>query len=61
MQKELNELEEQALIQAFEYTHELAWKTQKTNRRTDTINCFFLVDRLVLAAFKPLPYIICEL
>lgn len=25
-QKELNELEEQGLIQAFEYTHELAWK-----------------------------------
>ena len=30
MQKtELNELEEQGLIQAFEYTHELAWKVQK--------------------------------
>ena len=28
VQKEnLNELEEQGLIQAFEYTHELAWKT----------------------------------
>jgi nucleotidyltransferase substrate binding protein (TIGR01987 family) len=28
MQKDkLNELEEQGLIQAFEYTHELAWKT----------------------------------
>ena len=26
---ELNELEEQGLIQAFEYTHELAWKTIK--------------------------------
>ncbi len=26
---ELNELEEQGLIQAFEYTHELAWKTLK--------------------------------
>lgn len=26
-QDELNELEEQGLIQAFEYTHELAWKT----------------------------------
>ncbi|MDF1827830.1 MAG: nucleotidyltransferase substrate binding protein [Legionellaceae bacterium] len=25
----LNELEEQGLIQAFEYTHELAWKTKK--------------------------------
>ena len=25
----LNELEEQGLIQAFEYTHELAWKTLK--------------------------------
>jgi nucleotidyltransferase substrate binding protein (TIGR01987 family) len=25
--KSLNELEEQGLIQAFEYTHELAWKT----------------------------------
>lgn len=24
---ELNELEEQGLVQAFEYTHELAWKT----------------------------------
>lgn len=26
---ELNELEEQGLIQSFEYNHELAWKTQK--------------------------------
>ena len=25
----LNELEQQGLIQAFEYNHELAWKTQK--------------------------------
>jgi len=25
--KDLNELEEQGIIQAFEYTHELAWKT----------------------------------
>ena len=30
MEKEdLNELEEQGLIQSFEYNHELAWKTQK--------------------------------
>jgi nucleotidyltransferase substrate binding protein (TIGR01987 family) len=30
MQREtLNELEEQGLIQSFEYTHELAWKVQK--------------------------------
>ena len=28
-QRELSELEEQGLIQAFEYTHELAWKTLK--------------------------------
>ncbi len=28
-QTELNELEEQGLIQSFEYNHELAWKTQK--------------------------------
>lgn len=27
--KELNELEEQGLIQSFEYNHELAWKVQK--------------------------------
>lgn len=27
--EELNELEEQGLIQCFEYNHELAWKTQK--------------------------------
>lgn len=26
---ELNELEEQGIIQSFEYTHELAWKTKK--------------------------------
>ena len=26
---ELNELEEQGLIQSFEYTHEIAWKTLK--------------------------------
>lgn len=25
----LNELEEQGLVQSFEYTHELAWKVQK--------------------------------
>ncbi|MFH2122137.1 MAG: nucleotidyltransferase substrate binding protein [Pseudomonadota bacterium] len=28
-QRELSELEEQGLIQAFEYTHELSWKTIK--------------------------------
>jgi nucleotidyltransferase substrate binding protein (TIGR01987 family) len=28
-QRELSELEEQGLIQAFEYTHELAWNTLK--------------------------------
>jgi len=28
-QDELNEMEEQGLIQSFEYNHELAWKTQK--------------------------------
>jgi len=27
--KQLNELEQQGLIQSFEYNHELAWKTQK--------------------------------
>jgi nucleotidyltransferase substrate binding protein (TIGR01987 family) len=27
--EELNDLEEQGLIQCFEYNHELAWKTQK--------------------------------
>ncbi len=33
--EELNELEQQGLIQSFEYNHELAWKTQKD----------FLLDR----------------
>jgi nucleotidyltransferase substrate binding protein (TIGR01987 family) len=28
-QRELSKLEQQRLIQAFEYTHELAWKTMK--------------------------------
>ncbi len=28
-QRQLSELEEQGLIQAFEYTHELAWNTMK--------------------------------
>lgn len=28
-QERLNKLEEQGLIQSFEYTHELAWKTMK--------------------------------
>ena len=28
-ERELNELEQQGLIQAFEFTHELAWKTLK--------------------------------
>lgn len=27
--EELNELEQQGLVQSFEYNHELAWKTQK--------------------------------
>lgn len=39
--EELNELEEQGLIQSFEYNHELAWKTLKD----------FLVDRGVKDLF----------
>ena len=30
-QRELSDLEAQGLIQGFEYTHELAWKTLKTS------------------------------
>ena len=31
-QESLNEMEEQGLIQAFEYNHELAWKTSSRKR-----------------------------
>ena len=32
--RELSELEQQGLIQAFEYTHELAWKVMKDYLRS---------------------------
>jgi len=50
---DLNELEEQGLIQAFEYTHELAWNllhdylrdqgTQNINSSKDTVRAAFQV------------------
>ncbi len=56
---ELNELEQQGLIQAFEYTHELAWKLLKSfleargiqdlyGSKDSTRSAFNLVQRQLL-------------
>jgi len=37
----LNELEEQGLIQSFEYNHELAWKTQKDFLESEGVTNLF--------------------
>ena len=42
-EKSLNEMEEQGLIKAFEYTYELSWKTLLDNRfRTYHIGISFI-------------------
>lgn len=53
MQKtELNELEEQGLIQAFEYTHELAWKVQKDFLESQGVPELFGAKNVAREAFK---------
>jgi nucleotidyltransferase substrate binding protein (TIGR01987 family) len=49
---DLNELEEQGLIQAFEYTHELAWKTLKDFLEDQGIQNVYGSKDATRAAFK---------
>ncbi len=48
----LNELEEQGLIQAFEYTHELAWKVQKDFLESQGVPELFGSKNVAREAFK---------
>ena len=48
----LNELEEQGLIQSFEYTHELAWKVQKDFLELQGISDLFDSRNVARAAFR---------
>lgn len=48
----LNELEEQGLIQAFEYTHELAWKVQKDFLESQGVPDLFGSKNVAREAFK---------
>lgn len=48
----LNELEEQGLIQCFEYNHELAWKTQKDFLEAQGIKDLFGSKTVAREAFK---------
>ena len=48
----LNELEEQGLIQAFEYTHELAWKTLKDFLENRGIQNLYGSKDVTRAAFR---------
>ncbi|MDR9499717.1 MAG: nucleotidyltransferase substrate binding protein [Hydrogenovibrio sp.] len=53
MQKpSLNEFEEQGLIQAFEYTHELAWKVQKDFLESQGVTELFGSKKVAREAFK---------
>lgn len=53
MQKpSLNEFEEQGLIQAFEYTHELAWKVQKDFLESQGVTELFGSKNVAREAFK---------
>jgi nucleotidyltransferase substrate binding protein (TIGR01987 family) len=49
---ELNELEEQGLIQCFEYTHELAWKTLKDFLENSGVSNMFGSKDVSREAFK---------
>jgi nucleotidyltransferase substrate binding protein (TIGR01987 family) len=51
-QESLNALEEQGLIQAFEYTHELAWKTQKSFLESRGVSDIFGSKDTTRQAFK---------
>ena len=48
----LNELEEQGLIQSFEYNHELAWKTQKDFLEEQGVEELFGSKNVAKEAFK---------
>lgn len=48
----LSRLEEQGMIQAFEYTHELAWKTMKDFLEEKGNNSLFGSKDVTRAAFK---------
>lgn len=48
----LNELEEQGLIQAFEYTHELAWKVQRDFLAAQGVTEMFGSKNVAREAFK---------
>ncbi|MFW6363693.1 MAG: nucleotidyltransferase substrate binding protein [Spirochaeta sp.] len=48
----LNELEKQGLIQAFEYTHELAWKLQKDFLESQGVTELFGSKNVAREAFK---------
>lgn len=48
----LSKLEEQGMIQAFEYTHELAWKTMKDFLQDKGNNALFGSKDVTRAAFK---------
>jgi nucleotidyltransferase substrate binding protein (TIGR01987 family) len=49
---ELNELEEQGLIQSFEYTYELAWNTLKDFLQNSGIKTIFGPTDAIREAFK---------
>ncbi len=49
--EELNELEEQGLIQCFEYNHELAWKTQKDFLEAQGVQDLFGAKNVAQQAF----------
>ena len=51
-QRELSELEEQGLIQAFEYTHELAWNTLKDFLENRGVQNIYGSRDATRAAFK---------
>ncbi len=46
MKGQLNELEEQGLIKAFEYTYELAWKTLEENKLNSILNILRTNNRI---------------
>ncbi|MEE2023241.1 nucleotidyltransferase substrate binding protein [Alkalimonas mucilaginosa] len=48
----LNELEEQGLIQSFEYNHELAWKTQKDFLQDQGFTELFCSKNVAKKAFE---------
>jgi len=51
-QRALSELEEQGLIQAFEYTHELAWNTLRDFLKNNEVRNLYGSKDTTRAAFK---------